>query len=146
MSMSNTVTYKNLYLSFLLNGTFKVTRTLNEANIGGWGYNLYNYIKDASYWTPETPNAKYPSPVYNAFDGHSFYKDFTYINIKNITLGYNFDRQVCKKIGISGLSVNLSMDNLYTFCDQRNIMNYDASYAWAYPTARSYSLGVNVTF
>lgn len=146
MSMGNTVTYKNFYLSFLLNGTFKVTRTLNEANIGGWSYNLYNYIKGASYWTPETPNAKYPSPVYNAFDGHSFYKDFTYINIKNITLGYNFDFQVCKKMGISGLGINLSVENPYTFCDQRNIMNYEASYAWAYPTARSYSLGVNLTF
>ena len=103
MSMSNTVTYKNFYLSLLLNGTFKVTRTLNEANIGGWGYSLYNYVADASYWTPETPDAKYPSPAYTTFDGHSFYKDFTYINIKNLTLGYNFDRQVCKKIGISGL-------------------------------------------
>ena len=146
MSMGNTVTYKNFYLSLLLNGTFKVTRTLNEANIGGWGYSLYNYIADASYWTPETPNAKYPSPAYTTFDGHSFYKDFTYINIKNITLGYNFDSQVCKKMGISGLGLNLSVENLYTFCDQRNIMNYDASYAWAYPTARSFSLGVNLTF
>lgn len=146
MSMSNTVTYKNFYLSLLLNGTFNVTRTLNEANIASWSYKLYNYIAGASYWTPETPNAKYASPVYDTFDGHSYYKDFTYINIKNITLGYNFDRQVCKKIGISGLGLNLSVENAYTFCDQRNILNYDASYAWAYPTARSYSLGVNVTF
>lgn len=92
MSMSNTLTYKNFYLSFLLNGTFKVTRELNEANIGSWSYNLYNYLHNADYWTPEHTNSKYASPAYNNFDGHSYYKDFTYIQIKNITLGYNLKR------------------------------------------------------
>ena len=69
MSMSNTLTYKNFYLSFLLNGTFKVTRELNEANIGSWSYNLYNYLHNADYWTPEHTNSKYASPAYNNFDG-----------------------------------------------------------------------------
>ena len=55
MSMSNTLTYKNFYLSFLLNGTFKVTRELNEANIGSWSYNLYNYLHNADTGHRNTP-------------------------------------------------------------------------------------------
>lgn len=146
MSMNNTLTYKNFYFSFLLNGTFKVTRELNEANIGSWSYNLYNYLHNANYWTPENPNAKYTSPVYARFDDHSFYKDFTYIQIKNITLGYNFDKNLIKKLGISNLGINLSVENPHTFCDIRSVLNYDTSWFAAYPTARSYVLGLNLTF
>ncbi len=146
LSMGNTFTYKNFYLSFLLNGTFKVTRELSEANIGGWSLNLYNNLHKADYWTPENPNAKYVSPVYDRFDGHSYYKDFTYIQIKNITLGYNFNKNLVKKLGINNLGVNLSIENPYTFCDIRSVLNYDNSWFASYPTARSYVLGVNVTF
>ena len=146
MSMSNTLTYKNFYLSFLLNGTFKVTRELNEANIGSWSYNLYNYLHNADYWTPEHTNSKYASPAYNNFDGHSYYKDFTYIQIKNITLGYNFEKNFVKKLGLSGLGVNISVENPYTFCDIRSVLNYDNSWFASYPTARSYVLGLNLSF
>ena len=51
----------------------------------------------------EHTNSKYASPAYNNFDGHSYYKDFTYIQIKNITLGYNFEKNFVKKLGLSGL-------------------------------------------
>ena len=146
MSMSNTLTYKNFYLSFLLNGTFKVTRELNEANIGSWSYNLYNYLHNADYWTPEHTKSKYASPAYNNFDGHSYYKDFTYIQIKNITLGYNFEKNFVKKLGLSGLGVNISVENPYTFCDIRSVLNYDNSWFASYPTARSYVLGLNLSF
>lgn len=146
MSVGNTLTYKNFYLSFLLNGTFKVTRELNEANISSWSYNLYNYLHNADYWTPEHTNSKYASPVYNNFDGHSYYKDFTYIQIKNIALGYNFNSKLVKKLGLSGLGVNFSVENPYTFCDIRSILNYDNSWFASYPTARSYVLGLNLTF
>ena len=146
MSMGNTLTYKNFYLSVLLNGTFKVTRELNEANISSWSYNLYNYLHNADYWTPEHPNSKYASPVYTNFDGHSYYKDFTYIQIKNVVLGYNFNSKLIKSLGLGGVGVNLSVENLYTFCDIRSILNYDTSWFASYPTARSYVLGFNLTF
>lgn len=146
MSVGNTLTYKNFYLSFLLNGTFKVTRELNEANISSWSYNLYNYLHNADYWTPEHTNSKYASPVYTNFDGHSYYKDFTYIQIKNIALGYNFNSKLVKKLGLGGLGVNFSVENPYTFCDIRSILNYDNSWFASYPTARSYVLGLNLTF
>lgn len=146
LALGNTLTYKNFYFSFLLNGTFKVTRELNEANIGSWSYDLYNYIHNADYWTPENTDAKYTSPVYSRFDGHSFYKDFTYVQIKNITVGYNFEPKAIKKLGISNLGINLSVENPYTFCDIRSVLNYDTSWFASYPTARSYVLGLNLTF
>lgn len=146
MSLGNTLTYKDFVLSFLLNGTFKVTRELNEANVGSWSYNIYNYLHDADYWTPENPTAKYPSPAYSNFDGHSYYKDFTYIQIKNIMLGYNLKSSWAHKLGVSGLQVNFSVENPYTFCDVRSVLNYDNSWFASYPTARSFVFGLNVNF
>jgi len=145
-SFNNEFTYKNFYLQVLLNGTFKVWRELNEANVGSWTYNIYNYIKDADYWTPEHTDAKYPSPSYNNFDGHTYYHEFSYVQIKNITLGYNFDKSFVQKLHMSGLSANLSIHNAYTFCNIRSMLNYDNSWFASYPTARSYVLGVNITF
>lgn len=145
MSMSNRLSYKNFYMSFLLNGTFNVTRELNEANLSSW-YDYCNYLSDANYWTPETPNAKYASPAYSPYNGHAYYKKFTFVNIKNVTVGYNFERDFLKKVGIAGLGINLGINNLYTFCDVRSLLNYENSWFASYPTERSYVLGVNVTF
>lgn len=146
MSLGNTFTYKDFRFSFLLNGVFKVTREFNEANIGSWSYNIYNYLHDADYWTPENPNSEYTSPAYTTFDQHSFYKDLTYVQIKNITLGYRINREFLRKVGISALDLNLSVNNVYTFSNIRSVLNYDNSWMASYPTARSYVLGVNLTF
>ena len=79
-----------------------------------------------------------------------FYKKVNYVAIKNITLGYNFPKQMTSKIGIAGLGVNVSVNNAYTFSNVKNWLNLEAgsSYnmATAYPTARSYMFGLNVTF
>ena len=66
--------------------------------------------------------------------------------IKNITLGYNFEKNFVKKLGLSGLGVNISVENPYTFCDIRSVLNYDNSWFASYPTARSYVLGLNLSF
>lgn len=146
MSMSNQFTYKNFYFSFLLNGTFKVTREFNEANISSWTFGIYNYLHGKSYWTPEHPDAQYASPAYTNFDGHSYYKDFTYVQLKNITLGYNISQNIVHKLGLSSISFNVSVNNAYTFCGVRSLLNYDNSWMASYPTTRSYVFGINLTF
>lgn len=146
MAMSNDLTYKNFYFSCLVSGTFNVWRELNEANVGSWTFSIYNYLKDANYWTPETPDAKYAAPGATNFDGHSYYHKFTYIQIKNITLGYNLDHSLLNKLHLTGASINLSVNNAWTFCDIHSVLNYDSSWFASYPTARSYVLGLNLTF
>lgn len=146
MSMGNRFTYKDFYFSFLLNGVFNVTREDNEANFGTWTYSMYNYVHNGDYWTPENPNAKYVAPGSTTFGGHGFYKKVTYVQLKNITLGYNINRNLTNKLGVSAINVNLSVNNLHTFSNVRNVLNYDNSWMASYPTTRSYMLGLNLTF
>lgn len=146
MSMGNKLTYKNLYLSCLVNGVFGVWREDNVANVGSWAYSTTNYVHGANYWTPENTDADIVSPGYVNTLGHGYYKKQTYVQIKNITLGYSIDRKLVNKLHLSSVNVNLSINNLHTFSNMRQILNYDNGWMASYPAARSYMLGLNINF
>jgi len=146
MSMGNRFSYKNLYMSFLLNGVFGVWREDNVANIGSWTNGKTNYVRGVNYWTPENPNAEVVSPGYVAVFEHTYYKKMTYVQIKNITLGYRMPHNLANKVGLSGIDMNVSVNNLHTFSNMRQLLNYDNSWMASYPTARSYMFGLNLTF
>lgn len=150
MSLGNTFTYKSFTFSFLLNGVFGAWKEMMDYNFDRWS-SKYNYISGMDYWTPENPTNAMTSPGYVPYDKHSFYKKMNYVRIKNITLGYNLPKTILNPIGVSALNVNLSVNNLYTFSNIKNVMNFDgtdynASIATCYPTARSYMFGLNLTF
>jgi len=146
MSMGNTFTYDRFYFSFLTNGVFGVWREDNVANIGAWSSGIGNYVRGVNYWTPENTNADVVSPGYKNPLEHGYYKKQTYIQIKNITLGYNIDPKFLRKLQLSSASINVSVNNLHTFSNMRQILNYDNGWFASYPTARSYMLGLNVNF
>lgn len=145
-SLSNRFSYKNFYMSALVTGVFGVWRDDNMANIGSWTFGITNYVHGANYWTPENPDATIVSPGYTNGFGHGYYKKVSYVQIKNITLGYRIAQQLAKKLGLSGIDVNVSVNNLDTFSNIRQVLNYDNTWMASYPTARSYMFGLNVNF
>jgi len=146
LSMGNQLNYKNIYISFLLNGVFGVTKELSYKNLDRW-MPTYNYISSTGYWTPENPTNEMTSPTYIPYDKHTFYKKMNYVQVKNITLGYNFEKNLLNSLGVSALGVNVSVNNLYTFNNVKHALNFDAdNMAVSYPTARSYMFGLNLTF
>ncbi|MCD7932604.1 MAG: hypothetical protein LUH15_15325, partial [Tannerellaceae bacterium] len=78
----------------------------------------------------------------------------------SITLGYTFNKNVLNKISISALNVNVSVNNLYTFSNIKNALNFDgndmmlsesgaveySNMIHTYPSTRSYMFGLNLTF
>lgn len=118
-SWTNTLTYKDLSLLVYINSIW-----------GGNGYFLsgsntpYNdpYVNSSNinrtvydYWTPSNTGAMYPRPDYSkaAYKGTK-YMDRSFIKLQKLALNYNLSRYV-KSIGIKGLSVSASADNLLTF-------------------------------
>lgn len=138
LGFANDFTYKNFYLSVFMDGVFKVTSGRPEKNF----VTIKNYVKNPGYWTPDNPTNKCPSPIYTPYDVHGYYYKVNYFRIKNITLGYNIPRQPLVKLGISDLGVYMGINNAYTFTNHigQSVDGGD------YPTARSFTLGVNVTF
>ncbi|WAC39566.1 SusC/RagA family TonB-linked outer membrane protein [Pedobacter sp. SL55] len=145
-SFANRLSYKNFYASALLTGVFGVWRDDHMANMGAWTFGITNYVHGANYWTPENPNATIVSPGYLNTQGHGYYKKVNYVQVKNITFGYRVPQSIAKKIGLSGIDVNASVNNLHTFSNIRQVLNYDNTWMASYPTARSYMFGLNVNF
>lgn len=146
LSMGNQFSYKNFSLSFLLNGVFGMMKERNDLNIERWDV-VYNYLSGMNYWTPENPSNEVTSLVYSPYDKHTWYKKVSYVQVKNITLGYNFEKAWLKTIGILAANVNVSVNNLCSFSNVDNTTNLDAdNMYYSYPTNRSYMFGLNLTF
>lgn len=147
MSMSNRFTYKNFYFSFVINGLFGRWMSDNIPNIGSYSFGTGNYIHGVKYWTPENPyEAEVPSPGYTQTFTHGYYKRENYVQFKNITLGYTVKKEDAKKVGLSGIDVNVSVNNLGVISNMRQLLNYDNTWFASYPMARSYMLGITLTF
>ena len=145
-SFANRLNYKNFYASALVTGVFGVWRDDHMANLGSWTFGITNYVHNANYWTPENPGGTIVSPAYLNTLQHGFYKKVNYVQVRNITFGYRVPQNVAKKIGLSGLDINASVNNLHTFSNIRQVLNYDNTWMASFPTARSYMFGLNVNF
>ena len=137
-----------------------------------YALNLYNNQKLAgalsaemkgNTWTPDNTGAKFPMQMYGttytngAEIGSWMYTDMSlfsasYLNVKNLTLGYNLPQKWMDKIGIGGIRVYASADNVWMWTQHAGIdprMSLVGGWevgAYAYPYMRTMSLGVNVTF
>ncbi|MDR0745848.1 MAG: SusC/RagA family TonB-linked outer membrane protein [Mediterranea sp.] len=110
----------------------------------------YAYVTDM-FDPEENPNGKYPSmAVSNAWNRRS---DFWQVNtfrmyVRNMTIGYSLPKSLLQKVNIDKLQFTLTGNNLWDFYNPypkkfRNM--YDNSKS-GYPTLRTWTLGVNLTF
>ena len=108
---------------------------------------LKNY---ADAWNPET--GKGSAPIWNTNDSNinassdRFLISKTYFNLRNITLGYRVNQKFVRRIGLSAIDVNFSVNNVCAFSNMRQMLNYDNTWFASFPTARSYVLGLTLTF
>ncbi|WP_318311771.1 SusC/RagA family TonB-linked outer membrane protein [Flagellimonas crocea] len=72
---------------------------------------------NVDYWTPENTDAKYPAPGgIQAGDGPKYgttmgYFDGSYLKIRAMTLGYNFDQDLVSGFGMSNLRLYATVQN-----------------------------------
>ena len=137
-------------------------------NVSGMGNRNLSQELLGNTFNAENTNAKFPmlmkyspngSNTYlggNRVSSGNTYTDMavfsaSYLSVKNITVGYSFPQKWMDKIGIGGIRVYASLDNMWLFCkngiDPRNSITggFDIG-PMVYPMMRSCSLGVNVTF
>ena len=74
---------------------------------------------DLDYWTPENPSNTYPRPNRNRerpLDNNVLnYEDGSFVRIRNITLGYNFNEKVSSTLGLSKFRVYATAQNPFLF-------------------------------
>jgi TonB-dependent starch-binding outer membrane protein SusC len=155
---SNTISYKGIDLSFLLQGSYgnklfnqfeqqleKPTLALNAAGILADRWTLAN--TDGT--TPRATN----SPVPQIID--RYVEDASYLRLKNITLGYSLPKELIGKLHLKQLRVYVGAQNLFTithytgYDPEANYFDNDNTkqgidYA-IYPAVKTFLAGINLT-
>jgi TonB-linked SusC/RagA family outer membrane protein len=143
----NEFSYRNFTLSIFLNGVFDITKEDGFKNIERWlPEKNANYLSDMSYWRPGRPVNDVPSPAYVPVNNHKYYMDATFVKIRDVSLAYNFPEKATAWLRLSALRTYLSCRNLYTFSSARGYNLEATTLLNAYPNARTFTWGVNVTF
>lgn len=144
------VSWNNLDLSILFAGqTGVVQYLLPDAGTVG---NFPSSWAD-NRWSPSNPNGTYPraddrsGEYYGNYRSTFWLRNTSFLRLKNLELGYTFQRETLRHIGISGLRVYANGFNLLTFTP---LKDYDPEgnneTGYFYPQQKIYNLGLNVTF
>lgn len=169
---NNRIAYRNFELTFLIQGSygndiFNQSRIRLEAPYEGTS------IKMLDRWTPENQDTDVPafidavtrmnagltSTVSLGGDAgrlQRWVEDGSYVRVKNITLSYAIPQSVTEKIGINRLRAYVTATNWITFTKYTGydpeVSAYNSNDAQIgvdlsnYPTAKTITFGVDVTF
>ena len=143
MGWSNTFSYKGIDLSIELYGRFKYM-----ISTGGEGqYGMYNQ-REIDYWTPDNTDAEWQKPIYSTAGGDEYssllgFKDASFIKVRNISLGYNFNKDICNKLGIGSLKVYAQGKNLGDLFSTVDFMDLDLGTTYY---NRGFTFGIQVGF
>ena len=150
--ISPSVSYKGLRLDLLFQGSANVDAYMDQWKKWAFYNGMSAYVDNFNYWTPETPDAKYPritsAPTTNNTQTSSFWvQDASYLRLKNATLAYTIPSFIAEKISIQNIRVYISGQNIITWS---KMINYDpestGAYSNLYPQQKVVTLGLNVTF
>ena len=174
---NTTVGYKGF--DFTVIGTFKSGGTLVSSLYSANGYlNMLSGRRgqvNVDYWTPENTGAKFPKPGGLMSGDNPKYGntlalfDASYLKIRTITLGYNFNKKMVQNLGIQNLRLYATVQNPFvlfapytseTGMDPETNSYGDENAATTTglvnrriltigtnsPSTRNFMLGVNLTF
>ena len=157
---TNNFTFKNFELNIFMqfcygNDILNANRMVFENPASKQNTNMFASYKDR--WTFDNPNSNMPrAKAYGSKEYSSLYvEDGSFLKLKSITLGYNFDKKLLQPLHISNARIYLSAENIATLTSYsgsdpevstRNSV-LTPGFDWsAYPRAFNMSLGLNVTF
>jgi TonB-linked SusC/RagA family outer membrane protein len=140
---SNTFSWKGIELILDLQGRFKyMVSTGGEGQLG-----MYQQ-REISYWTPNNTGAEWQKPIYNQSGGDPYsallgFQDASFIKIRNLSLAYNFDKDMLKGIGINGLKLYVQGRNLGMLYSSIDFMDLDTGATYF---NRGFTVGMQVDF
>jgi TonB-linked SusC/RagA family outer membrane protein len=160
--LNSIMTYNGFELSLFFQGSYgndlvNISSVDNSLNYG-YGSNMF---KDVYYnhWTPENPNAKYPKITRTQKMNFSdrLIEDGSFLRLRNIQLSYSLPLKKWNQNIFQNVRLYVSAQNILTFTKysgwdpEVNSSGGSSSIAqgidhFSYPTAKSYTFGINVSF
>ncbi|MEO6136369.1 MAG: TonB-dependent receptor [Ginsengibacter sp.] len=163
--LTNDFNYKGFNLSVFFqwsygNDILNANRLVFEGNnLGKTGLNQYASFQNR--WTEDNPSntltragAGAQGPIGNSFSSRVV-EDGSYVRLKTLSLGYNFQGDLMNKWGIRNLNFYLAAQNLYTWTKYsgndpevsifNSVLSPGVDYS-AYPRARTITFGLKASF
>lgn len=155
---NNDFSYKNLNLNIFiqgLQGAEMLNYTAMELGVLNGRTNATTAALNR--WTPTNTNTDIPmASATRSFQmSDRWVEDASYVRLKNISLGYDFEESTLEKIHLRSLRIYISGQNLITITDYSGIdpevayrnssTNLGLDYG-SYPNVKSFTIGLNVGF
>jgi len=156
--LNNDFSYKGFYLNVFLQAyTGADMMNLVKMDLDRLSGNTNATTDALKRWSPENTNTAVPK----AFAGRvsrvssRFVEDGSFVRLKNISLGYDFNQAFLNKLKVSSARVYISGQNVLTFTEysgvdpevayMSNNVNLGLDYD-SYPNTKSWTLGINIGF
>lgn len=161
--LTNNFSYKNFSLGIQFTGSYGAKLfSFYKRMVGIYHGDRNGMIEQLDRWrSPEQPGdgihfraTRTPSG-WQRDPSSAWVQDASYLRLRNLNFAYNFDEIFTKKLGVKALSVYVTGSNLFTIT---KYTGYDPETSsegagltkggdyLGYPTARTYILGLNLTF
>lgn len=156
LGIQNNLRYKNFTLHFFINSIqggkdgYMGSEATNDLVLGSTGnFANANTWTFYDFWSVTNPDAKYsvnyqaPQIVAERYNSRNF------VRLQDISLAYQINQSIIKKIGVEGVKLYVSGKNLFTQTNwdgwdpETNQGIYNTS---PYPVMKSYTLGVDISF
>jgi len=163
---NNTLTHKNFEFTF----NFQFVQGNEKELVNSLAPQLSNtnpYANTTTIiydtWSPDNPNAKYGILGTPTSEGTSWFSTFvqdgSYLRLRTLSLGYNFPQTLMDKFGLNTAKLSFTANNVFTITDYDGLdpesvsrprggattdLTRDEGYA--YPLARTFTFGLNVSF
>jgi TonB-linked SusC/RagA family outer membrane protein len=142
VGLNNDVKYKNWDFSLFITGRLQYLRSVGEGLTC-----MYGDQRVLDYWTPENSDAEYQKPIRDEAGGDpyamTYYKDDSYLKIRNISVGYSFAKSLVNKLKINNLRLYIQVKDPGMLWSNNSFL--DSEYGTLYYN-RGTVLGLNVGF
>lgn len=148
----NTLSYANFDLNIFFYGV--ADQNIWNPNRSKYGSAGSEYIlQGQNYstevldrWTPDNPSQKFPSGFYSPYPSGDTWlmENIWYIRCKNITLGYTLPGKWKKNI-FSNARIYIDLGSPFILTNYEGL-DPEMDSMGGYPTQRTYSLGIDITF
>ncbi|GEO06124.1 SusC/RagA family TonB-linked outer membrane protein [Adhaeribacter aerolatus] len=151
--LTNTFKYGNFTLTAFVNAMTGWVSSINNLDFTGSSLGQ-NYpgrpvnMLDAGWWTPDNKSNTRPSLVYTNPFLHNYYVSRDFVRLQDVSVAYAFPESVLNTLRVNNLRLYLSGKNLYTITnwigpDPESGYNNQNNY---YPTAKTFTVGLNIGF
>ncbi len=145
------ITYKSLTISATMGLSYGGQATVESGARAAATATINRPEFWADHWTPDNPNAAYPSPYYatansgtNSYTSEFWFRSAFTASMRNANISYALPAAFTNRLHMSSMNVFFVAVNPLNFYNPYSYKTYSGAFD-SYPTIRTLSLGVNVS-